>query len=40
VYVQGHVMAEHDLVSMIQEHVLTRAANNWQTGWKPPGRAG
>jgi TP901 family phage tail tape measure protein len=39
VYVQGHVMAEHDLVNVVQEHVLTRANNNWQTGWRLPGRA-
>jgi hypothetical protein len=39
IHVQGHVMAEHDLVSLVQEHVLTRATNNWQTGWRPPGRA-
>jgi hypothetical protein len=39
IQVQGHVMTEHDLVNLVQEHVLTRANNNWQTGWRPPGRA-
>lgn len=37
--VQGSVSTEHDLVSHLQEHVLTRANSNWQTGWKLPGRA-
>jgi TP901 family phage tail tape measure protein len=39
IQVQGHVMAEHDLVNLVQEHVLTKANNNWQTGWRLPGRA-
>jgi TP901 family phage tail tape measure protein len=38
--VQGSVMAEHELVSTVQQGLLVRAANNWQSGVILPGRAG
>jgi hypothetical protein len=37
--VQGSVSTEHDLVNHLQEHVLTRANQNWQGGMRLPGRA-
>ena len=39
VYPQGHVMTEHDLVSVVQNGLLTRGNNNWQSGVVLPGRA-
>ena len=39
VHVAGNVTAENDLATTIQGIVLTRGANNWQQGWRYPGRA-
>jgi TP901 family phage tail tape measure protein len=38
-YISGHVMTEHDLVSVVQNGLLTRGNQNWQAGVVLPGRA-
>lgn len=39
VTVQGNVHTENDLLRALQERHLTNASNNWQGGWRLPGRA-
>jgi TP901 family phage tail tape measure protein len=36
--VSGHVMTEHDLVTLVRDHALTNANNNWKGGWQLQGR--
>lgn len=38
VHVAGNVTTERDLLSSLQQRQLSRASNNWQGGWKLPGR--
>jgi hypothetical protein len=38
VHVQGSVMTENDLVTVVQQGLFKRGSNNWQVGVIPPGR--